>query len=152
MSKNAKNKVHTFVSGVLEENVPLNAANEEVNELSNVHNLVTLRPNSAELERPPSVSPIPTHSASPVVAGTLSLGNTTTQALGGGAMQQHFPVGIGLGFSAEDNNSNNDELLVAIRRSQAAFEQQKQQGKRKSRRNRRSRRIHRRSRRAHRRN
>jgi hypothetical protein len=152
MSENAKKKVHAVVSGVLKENVPLNAANEEVSELSTVHNLETLR------ERSPSVSPIPTYSASPVVAGTLGLGHTTTEALGGGAMQQHFPVGMGLGFSAEEysqNNSNNDDLLVAIRRSQAALNQQQQQGKRKSRRSRRahrrSRKTYRRSRRTHRR-
>jgi len=123
MSKNAKNKIHAAVPGVLKKNVALNAANNEVSELSTVHNLEILQ------ERSPSVSPIPTHSDSPIVAGTLSLGQTTTQALGGGAMQQHFPVGMGLGFSAE-------ELA-------------KQQGKRKSRRSR-SRKTHRRSRRAHR--
>jgi hypothetical protein len=133
MSKNAKNKVHNFVSGVLEENVPLNAANEEVNEVSNVHNLVTLRPNSAELERPPSVSPIPTHSA---VANALGLGHTTLEALApvGTTATAQSSVGMGLGFSAEYPQNN---------RSQ----KQQQKGKRKSRRNRR--RINR-SRRAHR--
>lgn len=134
MSKNAKNKVHNFVSGVLEENVPLNAANEEVNEQSSVHNLVTLRPNSAELERPPSVSPIPTHSA---VANALGLGHTTLEALApvGTIATAQSSVGMGLGFSAEEYPQNN--------RSQT----QQQKGKRKSRRNRR--RINR-SRRAHR--
>jgi hypothetical protein len=134
MSKNAKNKVHNFVSGVLEENVPLNAANEEVNEQSSVHNLVTLRPNSAELERPPSVSPIPTHSA---VANALGLGHTTLEALApvGTTATAQSSVGMGLGFSAEEYPQNN--------RSQT----QQQKGKRKSRRNRR--RINR-SRRAHR--
>jgi hypothetical protein len=133
MSKNAKNKVHNFVSGVLEENIPLNAANEEVNEVSNVHNLVTLRPNSAELERPPSVSPIPTHSA---VANALGLGHTTLEALApvGTTATAQSSVGMGLGFSAEYPQNN---------RSQ----KQQQKGKRKSRRNRR--RINR-SRRAHR--
>ena len=133
MSKNAKNKVHNFVSGVLEENVPLNAANEEVNEQSSVHNLVTLRPNSAELERPPSVSPIPTHSA---VANALGLGHTTLEALApvGTTATAQSSVGMGLGFSAEYPQNN---------RSQT----QQQKGKRKSRRNRR--RINR-SRRAHR--
>lgn len=137
MPKNAKNKVHDAVSGVLTENVPLNAANKEVNELSNVHNLEILRSNSV-YERSPSVSPIPTYSASPVVAGTLGLGKTATEALTGGAAQQtvaELGVGMGLGFSTEQNNGNND-LLVAIQRSQAAYEQQ-QKGKRKSRRNRR---------------
>jgi len=134
MSKNAKNKVHNFVSGVLEENIPLNAANEEVNEVSNVHNLVTLRPNSAELERPPSVSPVPTHSA---VANALGLGHTTLEALApvGTTATAQSSVGMGLGFSAEEYPQNN--------RSQ----KQQQKGKRKSRRNRR--RINR-SRRAHR--
>ena len=141
MSENAKKKVHAAVPVVLNAHVSPNAANREVAELSNVHNFETLR------ERSPSVSPIPTHSASPIVADTLGLGRTTTEALGGGAMQHYFPVGMGLGFSAEENNSNNDDLLVAIRRSQAEFEQQKQQGKRKSRR---SRRAHRRSRRTNR--
>ncbi len=124
MSKNAKNKVHNFVSGVLEENVPLNAANEEVNEVSNVHNLVTLRPNSAELERPPSVSPVPTHSA---VANALGLRHTTLEALApvGTTATAQSSVGMGLGFSAEEYPQNN--------RSQ----KQQQKGKRKSRRNRR---------------
>jgi hypothetical protein len=132
MSKNAKNKVHNFVSGVLEENVPLNAANEEVNKQSSVHNLVTLRPNSAELERPPSVSPVPTHSA---VANALGLGHTTLEALApvGTTATAQSSVGMGLGFSAEEYpQNNNDDLLVAIRRSQ-----KQQKGKRKSRRNRR---------------
>lgn len=147
MSKNAQNKVHAVVSGVLKENVPLNAANEEVSELSNVHNLETLR------ERSPSVSPIPTYSASPVVAGTLGLGHTTTQALGGGAMQPHLPVGMGLGFSAEEHSPSLEEMIEYELERQKVFDQKQQQGKRKSRRNRRnrSRKTHRRSHRTHRR-
>ena len=137
MSKNAKNKVHNFASGVLTENAPLNAANEEVNELSNVHNLEILRSNSV-YERSPSVSPIQTYSASPVVAGTLGLGKTATEALtagGGAAAQSTLPVGMGLGFSTEEYQDNNGDLLSAIERELA--QQQQQKGKRKSRRNRR---------------
>jgi len=153
MSKIAQNKVHAVVSGVLKENVPLNAANEEVSELSNVHNLETLRPTSPEQERSPSVSPIPTYSASPVVAGTLSLGHTTAEALGGGAMQPHLPVGMGLGFSAEEHSPSLEEMIEYELERQKAFDQKQQQGKRKSRRNRRnrSRKTHRRSHRIHRR-
>ena len=132
MSKeNAKQKVHAAVSGSLIKNVPLNAANKEVNELSNVHNLETLRSNSV-YGRSPSVSPIPTYSASPVVAGTLGLGKTVTEALtagGGAALQQTTAkpsVGMGLEFSAEEHSPS----LVGL-------ELAKQQGKRKSRRNRR---------------
>jgi len=147
MSENAKKKVHAVVSGVLKENVPLNAANEEVSELSNVHNLETLRPSSPEQERSPSVSPIPTYSASPVVAGTLGLGHTTTQALGGGAMQPYLPVGMGLGFSAEEHSPSLEEMIEYELERQKAFDQKQQQGKRKSRR---SRRAHRRSRRTNR--
>ena len=144
MSENAKKKVHAAVPVVLNEHVSFNAANEEVAELSNVHNFETLR------ERSPSVSPIPTHSASPIVADTLGLGRTTTEALGGGAVQSHFPVGMGLEFSTGEN-SNNDDLLRAIQQSRAASKPQ-QQGKRKStRKTRNSRKIYGRSRKIYRR-
>ena len=133
MSKNAQNKVHAVVSGVLNKNARLNAANEEVSELSNVHNLETLR------ERSPSVSPIPTYSASPVVAGTLGLGHTTTEALGGGAMQPYLPVGMGLGFSAEEHSPSLEEMIEYELARQKEYELAlaKKQGKRKSRRTRR---------------
>ena len=148
MSENAKKKVHAVVPGVLNEHARLNAANEEVSELSNVHNLEILR------ERSPSVSPIPMHSDSPVVAGTLSLGHTTTEAIGGGAMQ-HFPVGMGLGFSAEEHSPSLEEMIEYELKKQKEYELAKQQGKRKSRRSRRayrrSRKTYHRSRRTHRR-
>lgn len=149
MSKeNAKQKVHAAVSGILLKNVPLNAANKEVNELSNVHNLETLRSNSV-YGRSPSVSPIPTYSASPVVAGTLGLGKTVTEALtagGGAAAQSTLPVGMGLGFSTEEYQDNNGDLLSAIEHELA---QQQQQGKRKSRRSRKSNRQRKTRRRRH---
>jgi len=110
--------------------------NEEVSELSNVHNLEILRPTSPEQERSPSVSPIPTYSASPVVAGTLGLGHTTTEALGGGAMQPHLPVGMGLGFSAEEHSPSLEEMIEYELEKQKEYELAlaKKQGKRKSRR------------------
>jgi hypothetical protein len=150
MSENAKKKVHAAVPDVLNPHVSLNAANEEVFKLATVHNLETLRSNSA-YPRTPSVSPIPTHSASPVVAGNLNLGRTTTEALGGGFVQSHFPVGMGLEFSMGEN-SNNDDLLRAIQRSRAASMKPQQQGKRKStRKTSRSRKIYGRSRKIYRR-
>jgi hypothetical protein len=140
MSANAKKKVHAAVPDVLNPHVSLNDANEEVFKLSTVHNLETLRSNSA-YPRTPSVSPIPTQSASPVVADNLNLGRTTTEALGGGSVQSHFPVGMGLEFSTGE-----------IQQSRAASMKPQQQGKRKSiRKTSRSRKIYGRSRKIYRR-
>lgn len=134
MSKNAQKKVHNFVSGVLEENVSVNVANKEVKNLLSPNKNVPVNAANKEVKNllSPSVSPIPTHSA---VANALGLGHTTLEALApvGTTATAQSSVGMGLGFSAEENNSNNDGRLVAIRRSQT----QQQKGKRKSRRNRR---------------
>lgn len=150
-NEKSKQKVHAAVSGILIKNVPLNAANKEVNELSTVHNLETLRSNSV-YGRSPSVSPIPTYSASPVVAGTLGLGPNTVKALtaGGSSVNKiaaEPSVGMGLGFSTEEYQDNNGDLLSAIERE--LVQQQQQQGKRKSRRARKSNRQRKTRRRRH---